>query len=277
VVDGHVRLAADVTPTLPPGPHQAARIEHEYERSGAVQYLAAWDVHRVVVFGRCEPRTGKAPFGRLVEQLMSQEPYRSARRVFWIVDNGSSHRGERAAEELRNRHPRVVVVRTPVHANWLNQIELYFSIIRRKVLTPNRHASLKELEERITASVSATPRSASRSPGHSPARTWSAACTILSKPRANRVPEPCCVTGPGISGTDHTDRALEPVGQRRLRGGQEAGAEQDAFGADHEGGGQPAPSAAPRWPAWTRGDTRTTCGTRTCDNMPVEARTSAVR
>jgi hypothetical protein len=55
---------------------------------------------------------------------MSQEPYRSARRVFWVVDNGSSHRGERAAEELRARHPRIVVVHTPVHASWLNQIEV---------------------------------------------------------------------------------------------------------------------------------------------------------
>src|SRR2546428_12441523 len=62
--------------------------------------------------------------GRLVDQVMSHEPYRSARRVFWIADNGSSHRGERAAEELRERHPRIVVVHTPVHASWLNQIEV---------------------------------------------------------------------------------------------------------------------------------------------------------
>jgi hypothetical protein len=53
--------------------------------------MAAWDVHRAVVFGRCEPKTGKAAFGRLLDDVMSQEPYRSARRVFWIVDNGSSH------------------------------------------------------------------------------------------------------------------------------------------------------------------------------------------
>ena len=135
--------------TLPPGPHQAARVEHEYERQGAVQYLAAWDVHRAVVFGRCEPRTGKAAFGRLVDDVMAQEPYRSARRVFWIVDNGSSHRGQCAAEELRARHPRIVVVHTPVHASWLNQIELYFSILQRKVLTPNHLDSLGELIERI--------------------------------------------------------------------------------------------------------------------------------
>lgn len=136
-------------PTLPPGPHQAIRVEHEYERAGVLQYLAAWDVHRAMVFGRCEPKTGKAAFGRLVDAVMSQEPYRSARRAFWIVDNGSSHRGERAAEELRARHPRVVIVHTPVHASWVNQIEIYFSILQRKVLTPNDCTSLQELAERI--------------------------------------------------------------------------------------------------------------------------------
>jgi transposase len=138
-------------PTMPPGPHQATRVEHEYARQGAVQYLAAWDVHRAVVFGRCEPKTGKAAFGRLVDQVMDHEPYRSARRVFWIVDNGSSHRGERAAEQLRSRHPRIVVVHTPVHASWLNQIEQYFSILQRKVLTPNDLTTLQELEDRIIA------------------------------------------------------------------------------------------------------------------------------
>src|SRR5205814_6771572 len=107
--------------------------------------------HRAAVFGRCEQRTGKAAFVRLVDDVMDQEPYRSARRVFWIVDNGSSHRGERAAAELRERHPRVVMVHTPVHASWLNQIELYFSIIQRKVLTPNDLYCLTDLIERIRA------------------------------------------------------------------------------------------------------------------------------
>jgi len=136
-------------PSLPNGPHQAMRIEHEYERAGVLQYLAAWDVHRAVVFGRCEPKTGKAAFGRLVDDVMSQEPYHSARRVFWIVDNGSSHRGERADDELRARHPRIVLVHTPKHASWLNQIEIYFSIIQRKVLTPNDCTTPQALEDRI--------------------------------------------------------------------------------------------------------------------------------
>lgn len=137
--------------TLATAPFQATRVEHEYKRGGALQYLAAWDVHRAEVFGRCEPHTGKAAFGRLVDQVMHQEPYRSARRVFWIVDNGSSHRGQRAADELRERHPRVVIVHTPVHASWLNQIEIYFSIIQRKVLSPNDCTTLDELADRIHA------------------------------------------------------------------------------------------------------------------------------
>jgi transposase len=119
-----IQVRRRLHPSLPIGPRQAMRVDHEYERAGVLQYLAAWDVHRAVVFGRCEPKTGKAAFGRLVDDVMNQEPYRSARRVFWIVDNGSSHRGERAAEELRARYPRIVIVHTPTYASWLNQIEL---------------------------------------------------------------------------------------------------------------------------------------------------------
>jgi len=76
---------------MPPGPGERMRVEHEYERKGALAYLAAWDVGRAKVFGRCETKSGIKAFDRLVDQVMSQEPYRSAKRVFWIIDNGSSH------------------------------------------------------------------------------------------------------------------------------------------------------------------------------------------
>ncbi len=138
-------------PSTPPRPGQAMRVEHEYERGGALAYLAAWDVRRGGVIGRCEAKTGKAAFGRLVDQVMSQEPYRSARRVFWIVDQGSSHRGEKAARELQARYPNLIVVHLPTHASWLNQIEIYFSIIQRKVLTPNDFADLAAVEARLLA------------------------------------------------------------------------------------------------------------------------------
>jgi len=136
-------------PSLPPAPGRAMRVEHEYERGGALQYLAAWDVRRGLVMGRCEPATGIEPFGRLVAQVMKQKPYRRAKRVFWIVDNGSSHRGTAAVRRLAQAYANLIVVHTPVHASWLNQVEIYFSIVQRKVLTPNDFASLAEVEQRL--------------------------------------------------------------------------------------------------------------------------------
>jgi hypothetical protein len=135
--------------TLPSAPGRSMCVEHEYERGGALQYLAAWDVRRGQVLGRCEKQTGLDSFGRLVEQVMKSEPYRSAKRVFWVVDNGSSHRGEAAIQRLRAAYPKAIMVHTPVHASWLNQVEIYFSIIQRKVLTPNDFASLDEVEQRL--------------------------------------------------------------------------------------------------------------------------------
>lgn len=135
--------------SLPPAPGRPARVESEYQRGGALQYLAAWDVRRGYVIGRCEPKTGIAPFGRLVNQVVSQEPYRSAERLFWIVDNGSSHRGETSKRRLKEVDSRIVLVHTPVHASWLNQVEIYFSIIQRKVLTPNDFENLQAVELRL--------------------------------------------------------------------------------------------------------------------------------
>jgi hypothetical protein len=136
-------------PSLPPAPGRPMYVEHEYARRGAWAYLAAWDVHRAKVFGRCEATTGIGPFDRLGAQVMGQEPYRSAHRVFWIVDNGSSHRGERAAARLQAVWPTLVLVPTPVHASWLNQVEIYFSVVQRKVLTPNDFATLAAIEDRL--------------------------------------------------------------------------------------------------------------------------------
>jgi hypothetical protein len=136
---------------LPPQPKAAMRVEFEYERGGALAYLAAWDVRQARVFGRGESTTGIEPFGRLVQQVMEQETYRNARRVFWIVDNGSSHRGAAAVKRLQGAYPNLSLVHLPVHASWLNQVEIYFSVVQRKVLTPNDFASLQEVEQRLLA------------------------------------------------------------------------------------------------------------------------------
>jgi hypothetical protein len=138
-------------PTLPPGVARRMRVNHEYDRGGALAYLAAYDVHRARVFGHCAAKTGIVPFMTLVEQVMTQEPYASAKRVFWVVDNGSSHRGQAAIDRLAKRFPNAVMVHTPVHASWINQIEIYFSIVQRKVVTPNDFTSLDQVEDRLTA------------------------------------------------------------------------------------------------------------------------------
>jgi transposase len=138
-------------PTLAPGRARAMRVNHEYGRGGALAYLAAYDVHRAKVFGRCEPKTGIVPFMNLVTQVMTTEPYASARRVFWIVDNGSSHRGKKAVDRLTKAFPNAVMVHTPLHASWTNQIEIFFSIVQRKVVQPNDFTDLSQVRDRLRA------------------------------------------------------------------------------------------------------------------------------
>jgi transposase len=136
-------------PTLPPGRARVMRVAHEYERRGALAYLAAWDVHHARLFGRCEPTTGIEPFDRLVAQVMTTEPYAGAERVFWVVDNGSSHRGRASVKRLEGKYTNLRLIHLPVHASWLNQVEIYFSIVQRKVLTPSDFVDLAEVEQRL--------------------------------------------------------------------------------------------------------------------------------
>jgi len=135
--------------TQPPAPGRATRFEFDYKRNGTLAYLAGWDVHHANLFDRVEAKTGIEPFGRLVEDVMTVEPYCSARTVYWIVDNGSSHAGNASIERMEQKWKNARLIHLPIHASWLNQIELYFSIVQRKALTPNDFGSLDELTERL--------------------------------------------------------------------------------------------------------------------------------
>jgi hypothetical protein len=135
--------------SLPPAPGRPARFEFEYKRHGTLAYLASWDVHHANLFDRVEDKTGIEPFGRLVDEVMTTEPYASARTVFWIVDNGSSHAGQASIDRLEGAYPNLRLIHLPIHASWLNQIELYFSIVQRKALTPNDFDSPQALAERL--------------------------------------------------------------------------------------------------------------------------------
>jgi len=135
--------------TVPIASGRPALVEFEYRRHGTLAYLAAWDVHHARLFDRVEATTGIEPFARLVAQVMESEPYASARTVYWIVDNGSSHAGQASIDRLEHAYANLRLIHLPIHASWLNQIELYFSIVQRKALTPNDFDSLDALAERL--------------------------------------------------------------------------------------------------------------------------------
>jgi DDE superfamily endonuclease len=145
------RRRKHATRATAPAVNRGQRVEHEYERKGALCYLAAWDARRARLFDRCAPADGIVPFDALVEQFMSVEPYSKAQRVFVIVDNGSAHRGQRSIDRLQGRYKNLILVHTPVHASWFNQAEIYFSVVQRKVLAPNDFPDLDTLEQRLLA------------------------------------------------------------------------------------------------------------------------------
>ena len=80
---------------------------------------------------------------------MRRKRFRSARRVFWIVDNGSSHRPGTFGAWLTETYPNAIAVHLPIHASWLNQIEACFSILQRKALMPNDLATVSAVTVRI--------------------------------------------------------------------------------------------------------------------------------
>lgn len=131
-----IQLLARRHSTTPPSPGHLARVEFEYERLGTLAYHAAWDVRRGRIFGRVAPTTSIATFNLLLEQMMSQAPYQNSARTFWLVDSGPAHHRNTFPARLQSMYPNAVAVSLPVHASWLNQIEIYFSIVQRKVLTP---------------------------------------------------------------------------------------------------------------------------------------------
>jgi transposase len=140
-------------PTAPAGHGKPVRAGHEYVRHGALALLAALDVRAGKVFASTPDTTGIAPFMDLIGQVMSQPEYKDAPRVFVIVDNGSDHRGQAAISRLRTAHPNAIMIHTPVHASWLNQVEIVFSIIQKKVLTPSDFASTGKLSQTLLAFV----------------------------------------------------------------------------------------------------------------------------
>jgi transposase len=148
-----IQARARCHPTSPPAPGRPIRVEHEYERQGALALLAALDVRTGKVFASTPDTTGIVPFMALMGQVMNGQPYKSASRVFIIVDNGSDHRGKKAVRRLRDAYPNAIMIHTPVHASWLNQVEIVFSIVQKKVISPNDFASTAQLAAALLAFI----------------------------------------------------------------------------------------------------------------------------
>jgi len=134
---------------LPPVPGSVRRVEFEYERLGTIAYHAAWDVLRGKLFGRIAPNTCIATFNELVDAMMSRQPYHRSARTFWVVDGGCAHHPSTFPVRLQAMYPNAVAVHLPTHSSWLNQIEILFSIVQRKVLTPMDVADEATLSKRI--------------------------------------------------------------------------------------------------------------------------------
>ena len=110
-------------------------------------------MHTGQVFASTPKTTGIVPFMDLAGQVMARPEYKNAPRVSVIVDNGSDHRGKAAIERLRKAHPNAIMIHTPVHASWLNQVEIFFSVIQKKAVSPNDFPSLEKLSETLLAFV----------------------------------------------------------------------------------------------------------------------------
>jgi transposase len=148
-----IQARSRIHATLPAAPGRPLRVEHEYVRHGALALLAGLDVHTGQVFASTPGTTGIVPFMDLIGQVMARPEYKNAPRVFIIVDNGSDHRGKKAISRLRKAHPNAIMIHTPVHASWLNQVEIFFSIIQKKVVSPNDFASMDELSGTLLAFI----------------------------------------------------------------------------------------------------------------------------
>lgn len=129
-------------PRKPAGPAKAGRIEFEYIRHGTQSLIASFDVATGGVWGHCGESRDAEDLMAFMEELAT-EVYDTG-EVIVIWDNLNIHSGRRW-EEFNERHGgRFSFVHTPIHASWLNQIEIWFGILERRVL---RHGSFESSEE----------------------------------------------------------------------------------------------------------------------------------
>ena len=146
----NLRPLARHHPSTAPAPGQSGRYEFSHDRQRErLNYVALLDVFSGQVYGEVTSQGGIAPFDRLLAWVVRTCRNQVAKRIFLIVDNGSAHHPNTSPARLAQLDPRLTVVHLPVHSSWLNQIELYFSIVKRKALTPLDLPDERALRERL--------------------------------------------------------------------------------------------------------------------------------
>jgi hypothetical protein len=126
-------------------------VEHEYERKGALQLFAAFNVQTGKAIGLLRRRKRQVEFIELLDAIDAQATD-DVTEIHIVCDNVSIHKGKRVQAWLA-KHPRFCIHFTPVHCSWMNQIEQWFSILQRKRLTAPNFADLNALEERVLAFI----------------------------------------------------------------------------------------------------------------------------
>jgi hypothetical protein len=140
-------------PTLPAKPGLVpVRVEHEYERKGALNLFACFDTRSGEVRGICRRRKRQAEFIELLTQIEDETPA-TITIIHLVCDNVSVHRGKQVRAWLK-KHPRFRMHFTPVHCSWMNQVEQWFSILQRKRFAGPNFADVHELHRKIRAFIS---------------------------------------------------------------------------------------------------------------------------
>lgn len=138
-------------PRLPMKPHQIERLSHEYKRNGTASLLAALEVHSGHIHGQAIRRNNSNTFIRFLRRLLQAHP---EKELHVIVDNGSSHRSKKTLAWVA-KQKRLHLHFTPTHASWLNQIEIWFGILTRKVVRRGIFKSRTELVQKLMEFIEA--------------------------------------------------------------------------------------------------------------------------
>jgi len=136
-------------PLLPLRPHQIERRSFEYKRNGTTSLLAALEVHSGKVTGECIVKNDSDTFIRFLRRLLRDHP---DSELHVILDNGSSHRSRKTREWI-SRQKRLHLHYTPTHASWLNQIEIWFGMLSRRIIRRGVFRSKQELIEKIISFI----------------------------------------------------------------------------------------------------------------------------